>query len=159
MISTYASARPGDTIKPQAKKVYIDSSVADVGLTNYAYWFNSFSIRAEAKCQGMGFTPWDSNVEAHRNKLTGTVFAADMASHSFLNLTYLFYCLSGYGSLTTIYANSTWALPSNGISGSQCFYNCRQLVGSNSTAWSSGNTSYTYMRIDKSGQTRYLIAA
>lgn len=141
------------------KKAYIDSSIADLGITNCAYWSNSFSICAEAKCQGMGFTPWHSNVETHRNKLTGTVFAADMASYSFLNLTYLFYSFSGCGSLTTIHADSTWTPPSSGVSGSQCFYNCHQLVGGNSTAWSSGNTSYTYMRIDKSDQARCLTAA
>ena len=51
-----------------------------------------------------------------------------------LTLTDLFCCSSGRASLTTIYAYSTWALPSSGISGSQCFYNCRSLVGGNGTA-------------------------
>lgn len=73
-------------------------------------------------------------------------------------LTDLFYCFSGCSSLTTIYADSTWALPSSGISGSQCFYNCRSLVGGNGTGWTSGNTGYTYMRIDKAGQAGYLTA-
>ena len=74
-------------------------------------------------------------------------------------LTDLFYTFSGCRSLTTIYADSTWALPSSGISGMQCFYNCSSLVGGNGTAYSSSNTGYVYMRIDKAGQAGYLTAA
>lgn len=55
--------------------------------------------------------------------------------------------------------NSTWALPSSGISGSQCFYQYSSLVGGNGTAWSSGNTGYTYMRIDAIGAPGYLTAS
>ncbi len=39
-------------------------------------------------------------------------------------LTDLFYTFSGCSHLTTIYADSTWALPASGITGSQCFYSC-----------------------------------
>ena len=60
---------------------------------------------------------------------------------------------------TTILADSTWALPTSGISGMQCFYNCKKLVGGNGTAWSSSNTNYTYMLIDRTGQAGYLTAA
>ena len=74
-------------------------------------------------------------------------------------LTDLYYCFGGNSSLATIYADSTWALPSSGVSGSQSFYNCRSLAGGNGTAWSSSNTSYTYFRIDRSGQAGYLTAA
>ena len=45
-------------------------------------------------------------------------------------LTDLFYTFSGCSSLATIYADSTWALSSSGITGSQCFYSCStSLVG------------------------------
>lgn len=74
-------------------------------------------------------------------------------------LTDLFYTFSGCSHMTTIYADSTWALPTSGITGSQCFYSCRALVGGNGTAWSSSNVGYTYMRIDRAGQTGYLTAA
>ena len=74
-------------------------------------------------------------------------------------LTDLFYTFSGCSSLVTIYADSTWALPSSGITGSQCFYSCRSLVGGNGTAWSSSNTGYAYMRIDKASTPGYLTAA
>ena len=51
------------------------------------------------------------------------------------------------------------ALPSSGISGSQCFYNCRNLVGGNGTAWSSSNVGCTYFRIDAAGTPGYLTVA
>ena len=45
---------------------------------------------------------------------------------------------SGCSHLTTIYTDSTRALPSSGISGSQCFHSCStSLVGGNGTVWAS----------------------
>ncbi len=38
-----ASARSWDSIKLLVKKVYIDSSISGVGITNCAYWFNAFA--------------------------------------------------------------------------------------------------------------------
>ena len=139
-------------------------------------------ICAIGKYVGLGFTPWDGMTgPTHRQYLTSATFASDMATFSYLNLNYLFYSctnltsVSGLGNLsgvrsmrytfsgcshmTTIYADATWALPSSGITGSQCFYSCRALVGGNGTAWSSSNVGYTYMRIDRAGQTGYLTAA
>ena len=72
------------------------------------------------------------------------------------HLTNFFYCFAGCNALATIYADATWALPSSGLSGSQCFYNCPNLVGGNGTAWASSKTGYTYFRIDKSGSPGYL---
>ena len=320
-----ASARPWDSVKLQVRKVYIDSSVASLGITNCAYWFNAFSyctevrgfenlsgftngtqmftsctmldsiyaasftnaitssgsmfygcnrlvggtdgfvptttsagsvcklgtggvltdpnndsrewfwahfyddggavltvsptpdtsrtlvanrrICANAKYTGLGFTPWDGATGAtHRSNLTSVAFAADMAAFSYLNLIYLFYscsslasvtglgnlsgvrslrytftscavttldfrgfdpssltdlfyCFSGCRSLTTIYADPTWTLPSSGVSGMQCFYNCSSLVGGNGTAYSSSNVGYTYMRIDTAATPGYLTSA
>ncbi len=73
-------------------------------------------------------------------------------------LTDLFYCFAGCTSLTTIYVDSTWTLPPSDISGAECFYGCRALIGGNGTAWSSSNRDYAYMRIDSSGQPGYLTA-
>ncbi|MBQ9002340.1 MAG: hypothetical protein IJ087_10845 [Eggerthellaceae bacterium] len=162
-------------------------------------------ICAIGQYQALGFTPWDGNADTHRQKLTSAVFAADMATFSYLNLDFLFYscinlasvtglgnlanvhqmqytfasiaaqvldfrgfdpssltdlfyCFSGCSSLTTIYADSTWALPSSGISGSQCFYGCSSLVGGNGTAWASSKTAYTYFRIDTASTPGYLTA-
>ena len=164
-------------------------------------------ICAIGKYVGLGFTPWDGVTGAtHRQHLTSATFAADMATFTYLNLNYLFYSctnlasvsglgnlsgvrsmrytfsscafttidfrgfdpstltdlfytFSGCSSLTTILADATWALPTSGITGSQCFYSCRALVGGNGTAWSSSNVGYTYMRIDRAGQAGYLTAA
>ena len=70
------------------------------------------------------------------------------------------YTFSGCSSLTTIYADSTWALPSSDISGSQCFYNCStSLVGGNGTVWASNKTAYTYFRIDTASTPGYLTAS
>jgi hypothetical protein len=57
------------------------------------------------------------------------------------------------------YADASSTLPTSGLTGSQCFYSCRSLAGGNGTAWSSSNVAYTYMRIDKAGQSGYLTAA
>ena len=70
----------------------------------------------------------------------------------------VYYCFGGASSLTTIYADPTWTLPSSGISGSQCFYNCRNLRGGNGTAWSSSNVGYAYFRIDTASAPGYLTA-
>jgi hypothetical protein len=75
-------------------------------------------------------------------------------------LTDLFYTFSGCSHLTTIYADSTWALPTSGISGSQCFYSCStSLVGGNGTVWASSKTGYTYFRIDTASTPGYITAA
>lgn len=189
-----ASARSYDSIKLLVKKVYIDTTIGALGLTNCNYWFNAFSNCTEVR----GFE--------NLSGMTSATFAADMATFSYLNLIYLFYsctnlatinglgnlsgvrqmrytfsscavttldfrgfdpstltdlfyCFSGCSSLTTIYADSTWALPSSGISGSQYFYSCSSLVGGNGTVWSSNKTAYTYFRIDTASTPGYVTAA
>ena len=72
------------------------------------------------------------------------------------SLSDLYYCFGGASSLMTIYADSTWALPSSGISGSQCFYNCRNLIGGNGTVWTSSNVGYAFFRIDTAITPGYL---
>ena len=165
-------------------------------------------ICAIGKYVGLGFTPWDGVTgPTHRQHLTSATFAADMAGFSYLNLNYLFYSctnlagvsglgnlsgvrsmrytfsscafttidfrgfdpsaltdlfytFSGCSKLTTIYADATWALPSSGISGSQCFYSCStSLVGGNGTTWASNKTAYTYFRIDTASTPGYITAA
>ena len=75
-------------------------------------------------------------------------------------LTDLYYAFSGCSSLETIYADSTWALPTSGISGSQCFYSCStSLVGGAGTVRSSAATSYTYFHIDTASTPGYLTAS
>ena len=69
----------------------------------------------------------------------------------------VFYCFSGCGSLTTIWADADWALPA-GCTGSDAFYNCTSLVGGAGTTYSSSRISATYMRIDGVGGAGYLTA-
>ena len=81
-----------------------------------------------------------------------SLVSVDFSGFDPSTLTDLFYCFSTCSALTTILADSTWALPSSGISGSNCFYNCfTSLVGGNGTVWSGSNTGYQYMRIDAVG--------
>ena len=75
------------------------------------------------------------------------------------SLTSLYLAFGSCSNLVTIYADSTWALPSSGLSGSQTFYNCNSSVGGNGTAYSSSKTGYTYMRIDATGTPGCLTAA
>lgn len=59
--------------------------------------------------------------------------------------------------LKTICANSTWALPSSGITGSQCFYGCStSLVGGNGTVWANSKTTYAYFSIDTASTPGYI---
>lgn len=75
-------------------------------------------------------------------------------------LTDLYYAFSSCSSLATIYADPAWALPTSGISGSQCFYSCStNLVGGNGTVWASSKTAYTYFRIDTASTPGYITAA
>lgn len=72
----------------------------------------------------------------------------------------LFYAFSGCSCLATIYADSTWALPSSGITGSQCFYSCStSLVGGNGTVWASNKTASTYFRVDTASTPGYITAS
>lgn len=79
---------------------------------------------------------------------------------SYLNLNYLFYTFSGCNRLTTNFADVSWALPSSGITGSQCFCSCPMpLVGGNGTARASNKTAYTYFRIDTASTPGYITAS
>ena len=63
-------------------------------------------------------------------------------------------------SLETIYADSTWTLPSRGLTGSQCFYSCStSLVSGNGTVWATNKTAYTYFRIDTASTPGYITIA
>lgn len=164
-------------------------------------------ICAIGKYVGLGFTPWDGVTgPTHRQHLTSATFAADMATFSYLmnylfysctnlvrvnglgnlsgvrsmrytfssctfttidfrgfdpsTLTDLFYTFSGCSRLTTIYADASWALPSSGVTGSQCFYSCStSLVGGNGTVWASNKMAYTYFRIDTASTPGYITAS
>lgn len=61
-------------------------------------------------------------------------------------------------SLTTIYADPDWELPTE-ATGYNVFRECEALVGGNGTAWSVAHTNHEYLRIDSDGDPGYLTAA
>lgn len=101
-----------------------------------------------------------SNVTSMRYAMNGCtgVTSLDLRGMDPSSLTDLFYAFAGCSALTTIYADSTWALPGT-ASGSGTFYNCRSIVGGNGTAYSTSAYGYARMVIDRAGQTGYLTAA
>ena len=74
-------------------------------------------------------------VRSMRYTFSGCAFTTiDFRGFNPSTLTELFYAFSGCSHMTTIYADNTWALPTGGITGSQCFYSCStSLVGGNGT--------------------------
>lgn len=72
------------------------------------------------------------------------------------SLTTLVTVFGGCSALTTILADATWTLPSSGVSGTNTFYGCSQLVGGNGTVFDASNVGYQYMRVDAAGTPGYL---
>lgn len=99
-----------------------------------------------------------SGVRSMRYTFSSCAFATiDFRGFDPSTLTDLFYTFSGCSRLTTILADASWALPTSGITGSQCFYSCSaSLVGGNGTAWASNKTAYTYFRIDTASTPGYI---
>lgn len=145
----------GDTHRQYLTSATFAADMATFSYLNLIYLF--YSCTNLATIAGLGNL---SNVRQMCYTFAScAVTTLDFRGFDPSTLTDLFYCFSGCASLTTIYADSTWALPSSGITGSQCFYSCStSLVGGNGTVWTSSNTGYTYMRIDRAGQAGYLTA-
>ena len=149
------SGTTGPTHRQYLTKVTFAADMATYSYLNLIYCFYS--------CTNLASVVGLSNlrgVRSLRYAFSSCAFTSiDFRGFDPSTLTDLFYTFSGCSSLATIYADSTWALPTSGITGSQCFYSCRSLVGGNGTSWSSSNVNYTYMRIDKAGQAGYPTAA
>ena len=146
----------GPTHRQHLTHATFAADMATFSYLNLIYLF--YSCTNLASVSGLGNL---SGVRSMRFTFASCAFTeVDFRGFDPSTLTDLTYTFSGCNRLTTIYADSTWTLPSSGITGSQCFYSCStSLVGGNGTTWSSSNTSYTYMRIDRSGQAGYLTAA
>lgn len=153
---TGLSFQPWQDHRGVMTSVTFAADMATLSLTNMNYWF--YSCSALTSIVGLANL---ANVSQMRYAFTSCIGLVTLDFRGFnpSGLTDLFYTFSGCNALMTIYASSTWALPTSGISGMQCFYNCRALVGGNGTTWSSSNTSYTYMQIDAAGSAGYLTAA
>lgn len=126
--------------------------MAGYSYTNLTYLF--YSCTKLVTVEGLGNL---RGVRSMRYAFTSCgVTEFDFCGFDPSQLTDLFYTFSGCKSLTAIYADADWELPAKGVNGLQCFYNCQALVGGNGTAWSSSNTGYAYMRIDREGVPGYL---
>ena len=149
-------ATTGPTHRQYLTSVTFASDMSAYSYLNFQYTF--YSATNLASVSGLGNL---SGVRSMRFMFAScAVTTLDFRGFDPSTLTDLYYAFSSCRSLTTIYADSTWALPSSGISGSQCFYSCStSLVGGNGTVWSSSNTSYSYFRLDAAGSPGYLTAA
>lgn len=146
----------GTTHRQYLTSARFAADMAGFSYLNLNYLF--YSCTNLASISGMGNL---SGVRSMRFTFAScAVTTMDFRGFDPSTLTDLYYTFSSCSSLTTIYADSTWALPSSGISGSQCFYSCStSLVGGNGTVWASNKTAYTYFRIDTASTPGYITAS
>ena len=144
---------PGYDYGTQFRTVVLRSDMGSFSEINMNYWF--YSLTAITSFVGIGNLANVHEMQFAFSACQG-VNELDFSGFDPSMLTNLYYCFGGCTALTTIYADSIWALPSSGTSGGQCFYNCPNLVGGNGTAYSSSQTGYTYFRIDTAGTPEYL---
>ena len=146
----------GPTHRQHLTSMTFAADMATFSYLNLIYLF--YTCTNLASVSGLGNL---SGVRSMRYTFSSCAFTTiDFRGFDPSHLTDLFYTFSGCSLLTTIYADSTWALPSSGISGSQCFYSCStSLVGGNGTVWASNKTGYTYFRIDTASTPGYITAA
>lgn len=136
--------------------VTVAADMAAITYLNMCYWF--YTRTNVTSFAGLGYL---TGVRSMNFAFAScqTLPSLDLRGFDPSNLTNLSYTFSSLNARTTILVDPTWALPSSGISGSQCFYNSKLLVGGNGTAWSSSNVSYKYCVIDAAGSPGYLTAA
>ena len=146
---------PGYAYRTQFRSVVFKADMASLTLTNMNYWF--YGLTAITSISGWGNL---SNVSSMRYALNGCtgITSLDLTGLDPSTLTDLFYAFAGCSALTTIYVDSTWALPA-GASGMGTFYNCRNIVGGNGTVYSASAYGYARMVIDTAGTPGYLTAA
>lgn len=162
-IGKYVGLRftPWDGVTGPTHRQHLTSATFAADMATYSYLnlnYLFYSCTNLASVSGLGSL---SGVRSMRYTFSSCAFTTiDFRGFDPSTLTDLFYTFSGCNKLTTIYANSTWALPSSGITGSQCFYSCStSLVGGNGTVWASNKTAYTYFRIDAAATPGYVTAA
>lgn len=146
----------GPTHRQHLTSVRFASDMAGFSYLNFQYLF--YSCTNLASISGLGSL---SGVRSMRFMFAScAVTTLDLRGFDPSTLTDLYYAFFSYSSLTTIYADSTWALPSSGISGSQCFCSCSTSpAGGNGTVWASSKTEYTYFRIDTASTPGYITVA
>lgn len=146
----------GPTHRQHLTSATFAADMATFSYLNLNYLF--YSCTNLASVGGLGNL---SGVRSMRYTFSSCAFATiDFRGFDPSTLTDLFYTFSGCSRLTTILADASWALPTSGITGSQCFYSCStSLVGGNGTTWASNKTAYTYFRIDTASTPGYITIA
>lgn len=146
----------GATHRQHLTSATFAADMATFSYLNLVYLF--YSCTNLASVSGLGNL---SGVRSMRFTFASCAFTEiDFRGFDPSTLTDLSYTFSGCSRLTTIYADASWALPSSGLTGSQCFYSCStSLVGGNGTVWASNKTAYTYFRIDTASTPGYIMIA
>ena len=149
---------PWDGVTGPTHRQYLTSATFAADMATFSYLnlnYLFYTCTNLASVSGLGNL---SGVRSMRFTFAScAVVTMDFRGFDPSTLTDLYYTFTGCSSLVTIYADSTWALPASGISGSQCFYSCStSLVGGNGTVWASNKTAYTYFRIDTASTPGYI---
>ena len=147
---------PGYANRSQMSSVAFAADMNTFNYVNMNYWF--YGLSAITSFTGIANLANVHEMQYAFSSCTG-VTTLDFRGFDPSGLTSLYLTFGGCSNLVTIYADSSWALPSSGLSGSQTFYNCSALVGGNGTTYASSRTGYTYMRIDAANSAGYLTAA
>lgn len=147
---------PGYANRAQMRSVSFAADMANFTFVNMNYWF--YGLSAVTSFSGLGNLARVREMQYTFSSCSG-ITSLDFRGFDPSRLTNLYLTFGSCSNLVTIYADSTWALPPSGVSGSQTFYNCSNLVGGNGTAYASSRTGYAYMRIDREGQAGYLTAS
>lgn len=137
--------------------VVVDAGCADYygGVpVNLNYWF--YGLPGLASVSGLG------NLGGFREMVyafsgCSTLSELDLRGVSPAGLTNVAYAFMNCSALTTILADSTWALPTS-CSGGMCFSGCTSLVGGNGFAYLSYATHYDRFVLDAPGRAGYLTA-
>lgn len=147
---------PGYANRAQMSSVAFASDMGSFNYINMNYWF--YGLGAITSFSGIANLANVREMQYTFSSCTGLT-SIDFRGFDPSGLTNLYLTFGSCSNLVTIYADSSWALPSSGLSGSQTFYNCSNLVGGNGTTYASTRNNYTYMRIDTANSAGYLTAA
>ena len=151
-----AGVIPGYSNKAQMQSVTFAADMNTFNYINMNYWF--YGLNAITTFAGIANLANVHEMQYAFSSCSG-VTSLDFRGFDPSHLTSLYLTFGSCSNLATIYADSSWALPSSELSGSQTFYNCNALVGGNGTTYASSRTGYTYMRIDVTGTLGYLTAS
>ena len=132
---------PGYANRAQMQSVAFAADMGTFNFINMNYWF--YGLGAITSFSGIANL---ANVREMQYTFSGCIGITSFDFRGFdpSSLTSLYLTFGNCSNLVTIYADSTWAQPSSGITGSSCFYNCNALVGGNGTTYSaSGQATRT----------------